>query len=147
LGELVLNVGISQRAATSELGGALRSARVALTVPPDEQSRAEPVRIRDSQQVTSSVQLLAAVPDHLRRVFVELVLGPVVEHDARHNSQLMSTLAAFLDCGGSWVRTAEVAHLHLNTVRYRIGRIEELTGRDLSRTADRADLYLALKLA
>jgi DNA-binding PucR family transcriptional regulator len=87
------------------------------------------------------------VPDHLRRVFVELTLGPVVEHDTRYNSQLVSTLATFLDCGGSWVRTAELTHLHLNTVRYRMGRIEELTGRDLSSTADRADLYLALKLA
>ena len=83
---------------------------------------------------------------HLRAVFVELVLGRLVEHDARYNSSLLSTLGAFLDCGGSWVRTAEQTHLHLNTVRYRIARVEELTGRDLSDTADRADLYLAMQL-
>ena len=70
----------------------------------------------------------------------------MIEHDKRYNSQLLATLTAFLDCDGSWVRTAELTHLHLNTVRYRIGRIEELTGRDLGSTADRVDLYLALKL-
>jgi DNA-binding PucR family transcriptional regulator len=38
-------------------------------------------------------------------------------------------------------------HLHVNTLRYRVGRIEELTGRDLARFADRVDLYLALELS
>jgi DNA-binding PucR family transcriptional regulator len=56
------------------------------------------------------------------------------------------TLRAFLDCNGSWSRTAQQLHLHLNTVRYRITRVEELTGRDLSRMDDRADVYLALHL-
>jgi DNA-binding PucR family transcriptional regulator len=37
-------------------------------------------------------------------------------------------------------------HLHVNTVRYRIERIEALTGRDLRRLADQADLLLALQL-
>ncbi|WKK73298.1 helix-turn-helix domain-containing protein [Rathayibacter oskolensis] len=104
------------------------------------------MRISDSGEVTSAVQLLTAVLDHLRSVFVELVLGRLVEHDARYNSQLVATLSAFLECGGSWVRTAEQTHLHLNTVRYRIARVEELTQRDMSDTSDRADLFLALQL-
>lgn len=146
LEDRVLRVGVSQPAGLGELGGALRSARFALSLPPSKPSGVEQVQISDAEDLTSAVQLLAVVPDHLRRVFVELVLGKVVAHDARYNSQLLFTLTAFLDCHGSWVRTAELTHLHLNTVRYRIGRIEELTGRDLSHTADRADLYLALKL-
>ncbi len=146
LGDSVLNIGVSQVAGIGELGGALRSARFALSLPSPEPHGIEHVRLSDSDNLTSSVQLLSVVPDHLRRVFVELVVGRVIEHDTRYNSQLLSTLSAFLDCGGSWVRTAELTHLHLNTVRYRIGRVEELTGRDLSNTADRADLYLALKL-
>ncbi len=35
-------------------------------------------------------------------------------------------------------------HLHVNTVRYRIQRVEELTGRDLSILEDRVDVFLAL---
>ncbi|NQX13529.1 PucR family transcriptional regulator [Microbacteriaceae bacterium VKM Ac-2855] len=145
LGADVLRVGTSPASGLGELGGALRSARYAMLLPAPEGADSA-VRINDSEDVTSSVQLLSAVPDHLRIVFVELVLGKLVEHDARYNSALLSTLGAFLDCGGSWVRTAEQTHLHLNTVRYRIARVEELTGRDLSVTADRADLYLALQL-
>lgn len=114
LEDRVLKVGVSQPADLAELGGALRSARFALSLPPSKPSGVDQVQISDSEDLTSAVQL--------------------------------STLSAFLDCHGSWVRTAELTHLHLNTVRYRIGRVEELTGRDLSHTADRADLYLALKL-
>jgi DNA-binding PucR family transcriptional regulator len=146
LGGRTLRVGVSQVASVGELGGALRSARFALTLPGVHSADTTAVRINDAADLTSSVQLLSAVPDHLRRVFVDRALGPVVEHDTRYNSQLLATLTTFLDCDGSWVRTAELTHLHLNTVRYRIGQIEELTGRDLSSTADRADLYLALKL-
>jgi DNA-binding PucR family transcriptional regulator len=36
-------------------------------------------------------------------------------------------------------------YVHVNTVRYRIGRIEELTGRDLSALPDRVDFFLALR--
>lgn len=41
-------------------------------------------------------------------------------------------------------RTDEVLHLHVNTVHYRIQRIEHGTGRDLSRLYDRLDLRAAL---
>ncbi|GGV10216.1 hypothetical protein GCM10010260_56110 [Streptomyces filipinensis] len=44
----------------------------------------------------------------------------------------------------SWARTAEALHLHVNTVHYRIQRIEHFTGRDLSRLRDRLDLWAAL---
>ncbi|WP_232534997.1 helix-turn-helix domain-containing protein [Nocardia terpenica] len=50
-----------------------------------------------------------------------------------------------LGCAGSWRQAADRMHLHLNTVRYRIGRVEELTGRDLGRLDDRLDLYLAVR--
>ncbi len=42
-------------------------------------------------------------------------------------------------------RTAESLYLHVNTVRYRIERVEQLTGRDLSQLEDRVDVFLALK--
>ena len=45
---------------------------------------------------------------------------------------------------GSWTRCAEELHLHVNSVRYRVQRIQDLTGRDLSRMEDRVDFFLAL---
>ncbi|MFG2176230.1 PucR family transcriptional regulator [Streptomyces niveus] len=57
---------------------------------------------------------------------------------------LLQTLETFLARDGSWARAAEELHLHVNTVHYRIGRIEQITGRDLSRLDDRLDLRAAL---
>ncbi|MGW3402435.1 PucR family transcriptional regulator, partial [Streptomyces zhihengii] len=57
---------------------------------------------------------------------------------------LLETLETFLAHDCSWARTAEALHVHVNTVHYRVERIEALTGRDLSRLDDRADLRAAL---
>ena len=96
-------------------------------------------------EVTSHVALLAAVPDDVRHAFAARVLDPVLDYDARNSAGLYLTLEAFLDCSGSWSKAAARLHLHINTVRYRIGRVEELTGRDLTRFEDRVDLFLALR--
>ncbi len=143
----VLTVGVSHPCRPEQLGGALRAARNALQLerrdaPPGEES----IRFVDGGQVGSAVHLLSAVPDTLRRAYVEQVLGKLLDYDARNHSELLPTLRAFLDCGGSWVRTADLTHLHLNSVRYRIARVESITGRDLVNTADRADFHLALNL-
>jgi DNA-binding PucR family transcriptional regulator len=69
----------------------------------------------------------------------------VVSYDAAHGSELVPTLDAFLRADGSWSRCAEAMRLHVNTVRYRISRVEEVTGRDLNRLEDRVDMLLALR--
>lgn len=89
--------------------------------------------------------LLASVPAAVRRSLGERLLGPVREYDTRHNAELLPTLASFLACDGSWSACAARMYVHVNTVRYRIGRIEALTGRDLSALADRVDFFLALR--
>jgi DNA-binding PucR family transcriptional regulator len=73
------------------------------------------------------------------------VLGPVLEYDDRNAAGLLDTLSAFMACDGSWSRTAEMLHVHVNTVRYRIERVEALTGRTLTRLEDRVDVFLALR--
>ena len=96
-------------------------------------------------EVTSHVALLAAVPDDVRHALAARVLDPVLEYDIRNGAGLYETLETFLDCSGSWSKAAARLHLHINTVRYRIGRVEELTGRDLNRFEDRVDVFLALR--
>jgi DNA-binding PucR family transcriptional regulator len=68
----------------------------------------------------------------------------VLDYDVAHRSELVRTLEVFLHHSGSWSQAAAELHLHVNTLRYRIGRVAELTGRDLSSFPDRVDLYLAL---
>jgi len=89
--------------------------------------------------------VLANVPTPLLRSLRDQLLGPLKDYDARHNAELMTTLTAFLACDGSWSACASRMYVHVNTVRYRIGRIEALTGRDLSALADQVDFFLALR--
>lgn len=78
--------------------------------------------------------------------FAAAALGPILKHDAEHRTELVKTLSAFLANGGRWNATAEELHVHVNTLRNRLARIEQLSGRDLSTTEDRVDLYIALEI-
>jgi DNA-binding PucR family transcriptional regulator len=92
-------------------------------------------------------QLLASVPTPVLHSFKDRLLGPLREYDDRHNAELLATLRSFLACDGSWSACASLMYVHVNTVRYRISRVEALTGRDLSALADRVDFFLALSAA
>jgi hypothetical protein len=137
-----LAIGLSGATGLTALSGALDEARFAVRAARAGGGR---VSVVGSEEVTSHVLLLAAVPDDVRRAYALRVLGTLVEHDERSGTDLLDTLRTFLDCSGSWTRTADVLHLHVNTVRYRIERVQELIGRDLSRFDDRVDVYLALE--
>jgi DNA-binding PucR family transcriptional regulator len=89
--------------------------------------------------------LLASVPARVLRSSRDRLLGPLREYDDRHNAELISTLRSFLACDGSWSACASLMYVHVNTVRYRISRVEALTGRNLSALADRIDFFLALR--
>ncbi|HVV23102.1 MAG TPA: helix-turn-helix domain-containing protein, partial [Pseudonocardiaceae bacterium] len=133
-------VGISS-VTTGDLRGAVHEARYALELGERQSGR---TRVVAGDEVAVHRLLLAGVPDELRVALRRRVLGPVFDHDAEHGGDLVRTLTVFLDCSGSWSRAAARLHVHVNTLRYRIGRIEELTGADLSDFAQRIDIYLAL---
>ncbi|MFE9425495.1 PucR family transcriptional regulator [Kitasatospora sp. NPDC006697] len=126
------------------LRGALEEARHARRI---AAARVGRVCVAGPEELASHVLLLAAVPDEVRRAFRSRLLDKVIGYDIEHQADLVRTLEAFLRSDGSWTRCAAQLHVHVNTLRYRIGRIEELTGRDLSRLEDRVDFYLALELA
>ncbi|MFE4458569.1 helix-turn-helix domain-containing protein [Nocardia tengchongensis] len=136
-----LAIGVSARQPEESLAGAIGAAAAASTAARDDSG---PVAVRVAD-IDSAVGLLTAVPGGLQRRFAERVLGPVLEYDRLHGAGLLETLETFLGSEGSWRQAADRMHVHLNTVRYRIGRIEELTGRDLGRMDDRLDLYLAVR--
>ncbi len=82
--------------------------------------------------------------DQLR--FARAVLGPALDYDRDHQTDLVATLGAYLDEGASLTRTAATLYVHPKTVRYRLRRIEELTRRDLSGQRDRFDAQLAVAI-
>ena len=104
------------------------------------------VSVVTSDEVASHELLLATVPASVLRSFRERLLGPLLAYDDQHRAELLPTLREFLACSGSWNVCAGRMYVHVNTVRYRIRRIEELTGRDLSRLDDQVDFFLALRV-
>jgi Purine catabolism regulatory protein-like family/PucR C-terminal helix-turn-helix domain len=105
------------------------------------------VRVVDAAGLGSVELLLATAPAEARRAFRASLLSPLLDYDAEHGTELVRTLRVFLDCSGSWTKAAEAMFVHVNSLRYRMRRVEELTGRDLGSLADQAALLLALRLA
>jgi PucR family transcriptional regulator, purine catabolism regulatory protein len=75
----------------------------------------------------------------------ERVLGPILAYDEEHATELMRSLSVFLEQNRSWQRSAELLHVHKQTLVYRMHRVEELTGRELRKTADIVELWMALR--
>ncbi|MEE1926861.1 PucR family transcriptional regulator ligand-binding domain-containing protein [Streptomyces sp. TRM 70351] len=140
-----LTLGVSAAVHSAEgLRGALEEARHARRV---AAARPGLVCAAGHEELASHVLLLPFVPDDVRRAFTARLLDPLRDYDRRHRAELMTTLRAFLESDGSWTRCASRLHLHVNTLRYRVGRIEQLTGRDLSRLEDKLDFFLALRIS
>ena len=147
LGPCRLALGVSGPGPGSRLRASIDEARYARGVASHNGAGAARAAVVAGSELASHQLLFGALPDELRQSFCRRLLGPVREYDLEHHSELVETLRVFLDCSGSWSQAAARLHLHVNTLRYRIGRVEELTGRDLSRFADRVDLFLALELS
>ena len=93
----------------------------------------------------SALLLETGTPDALRR-FAADVLHTVTEHEERHGGDLLATLRAWLSAGCSTAAAADALVVHRNTVTYRLGRIEQLTGRSLRDSRVRLELELALTI-
>jgi DNA-binding PucR family transcriptional regulator len=94
--------------------------------------------------IGSHALLLDFVDRQVLQSFRESVLGPLERWDRDHGAGLVQTLQAFLANDGQWRVTAAQLGIHHNTLRYRIGRVAALTGRDADTTAGRVDFALAL---
>lgn len=78
--------------------------------------------------------------------FVTEWLGPLLSYDRRKNADLVETLTHYLDCGGNYDAAAESLTIHRSTLRYRLGRIRDISGRDLQDVEDRLNLHLATRI-
>ena len=123
------------RNASSEAQIALRAAR---------RMGGERLAVHDQLGV---VRLLLASDDEADlSEFVEHVIGPLVEHDRKHDGALVETLRAYFDADCSQQIAAKHLFVHHKTLRYRLDRIEALTSLDLRRHDDRLRADLALKI-
>ncbi|MDH6197833.1 hypothetical protein M2272_004489 [Mycobacterium frederiksbergense] len=123
----------------TDTGEALRFARLAVAAKPRD---GELVQVFDDSPLAVAA---VAAPDVMQRVG-RGVLGQFGDLPAEEQAMLVETFEAWLDAGGSANRTAAAIYVHPNTVRHRLHRIEERTGRSLSHPRDLAELCLAFEV-
>ncbi len=73
------------------------------------------------------------------------VLGPVEQGEGEYGDELLRSLDVFIEHNGHWEKAANALYCHRHTLRYRIRRVEQLTGRDFSQARDRIEFWLALR--
>jgi hypothetical protein len=94
-----------------------------------------------------SLRFLLNAPNEAELMsLVDAQIGPLAEHDRERQTYLLQTLQVFLDEGGNRRRAAERCHVHESTIKYRMRRIRELLGCDLTSADVRFELMLALKV-
>jgi DNA-binding PucR family transcriptional regulator len=124
-------VGVGRPAHGRALGRSLLEARAAL-----DAAHTDVASYRD----LGSLELLLSLPDAALEAFVDRVLGP-----AAGSERLMDSLAALLDSGCRWSDAAEALGVHRHTLRYRMERLREQTGRHPDDPGERMELWLAVK--
>jgi PucR family transcriptional regulator, purine catabolism regulatory protein len=138
-----MHASASRPAATHSLRMAFHEARCAL----------EAVRLRngDAPDVAShedlgAFQLLLSLQDDdALNSYCRSVLGPIEAGEGDYGDELVRSLDVFIEQNGHWEKAAAALYCHRHTLRYRIRRIEQLTGRDFSNARDRIEFWLALR--
>ena len=137
--DLSLPSGHSAPVPLTEIGSALAQARIALDL---AQHRGGPV---GPDQLSTLDSLLEQLPLAQLAPFRQQLIDPLAEMDRQRGTQHVRTLQAFLTANGSLSETGRVLYLHTNTVRHRLARIHELTGRDPLNHNDQTAFAIGLR--
>lgn len=89
-------------------------------------------------------RLLYQLPQAELRRHVDEALGPLIEYDGAHRGSLLRTLECYLRHDRNGVATAAELRVHYNTLRYRLGQIERLTGEIEHHPMSRLQLEIAV---
>jgi purine catabolism regulator len=103
------------------------------------------VSVANYKDLGSFQLLLSLQDDEALKLFCDSILGPIEASEGHYGGELMRSLEAFIEENGQWERAARRLYCHRHTLRYRIKRVEELTGRNLHSARDRIDFWLALR--
>jgi len=123
--------GMGRAVAAGDLRRTLLEARSALATRPEG--------VATFADLGSVRLLLSLQEDGTLRSFCDAVLGGL------EDAALLRSLDAFIEANGQWERAAHRLAIHRHTLRHRIRRVEELTGRDLGSARDRNEFWLALR--
>jgi DNA-binding PucR family transcriptional regulator len=80
------------------------------------------------------------------RITVSGSLRTLMDYDTEHGGFMVPTLRAWLDTFGDVAKASELVRVHKNTFRYRLARLEQIAGIDLSDPDVRFALELQLRI-
>ncbi len=99
-----------------------------------------------SHRDLGAFQLLLSLQDDDALIsYCRGVLGPIEAGEGDYGDELLRSLDVFIEHNGHWEKAATALYCHRHTLRYRIRRVEQLTGRDFSKARDRIEFWLALR--
>jgi purine catabolism regulator len=148
-----LRVGVGRPVAGADARRSFHEARcaveaLALGIAPERNrngASAHTAHLATYKDLGSFQLLLSLQDDEALRLFCDSILGPIEASEGHYGGELMRSLEAFIEENGQWERAARRLYCHRHTLRYRIRRVEELTGRNLSSARDRIEFWLALR--
>lgn len=140
-----LPAGAGRPVATGELRRAFHEARCALEARALGANGSDAGGVATYRDLGSFQLLLSLQDDEALRLFCDSILAPIEDGEGAYGGELMRSLEAFIESNGQWERAARRLFCHRHTLRYRIRRVEELTGRSLDSARDRIDFWLALR--
>jgi sugar diacid utilization regulator len=126
----------------ADLFRAGQEARLAVNV-----AEAEGIELLSFEDTGSYRLLLPAMSEEsgeLHRFYTETV-EPLAAYDEQYETELVRTIEAYLEHDGNVTPTAEHLFTHRHTIRYRLERVKELSGHDITSTEGREKLGLGLK--
>lgn len=128
----------------ARLGAALDEAELACAIGERLGRVGEVVTFEETGTYKLLFQLFADRPGELSS-FYEQTIAPLVAYDEQYGTELVGTLATYLENDANLAGTAGHLFTHRHTVRYRLDRVAELSGLDVAKTDDREKLSLGLK--
>ena len=138
--DAVLRGGSGSAVEPAEVGRSLREAHYALQV-----CRLEGWTAAGFEDLGTYRLLLSMADPGPLRAFADSLLGPLDAYDRDQRGELLPSLQGFLQHNSRWETAAAALFVHRHTLRYRMRKVEELTGRDLSSSFDRMEFWLALR--
>jgi len=128
----------------SDLPRAASEALLAANVAQGSQDGAAGLAFEETGAYRLLLSAMSENPAELQRFFAETV-EPLVAYDEQYETDLVRTLETFLEADGNVAGTAQRLFTHRHTIYYRLERVRELSGLDVSSSDGREKLSLGLK--
>ncbi|MHB8695139.1 MAG: PucR family transcriptional regulator [Solirubrobacteraceae bacterium] len=144
LGELVV-LGVGRAVDAADARRTFHEARCTLEALALHATNGGALKIATYRDLGAFQLLLSLQDDEALKLFCDSILGPIEASEGHYGGELMRSLEAFIEENGQWERAAKRLYCHRHTLRYRIKRVEDLTGRDLASARDRIEFWLALR--